>query len=176
MRVAANRLVQSKMEFGMLTDDDVLALYERTVDEVYRYASRLTGNDRAAAEELVQETYLALVRQVRSGTAVPVDIGWLIVTCRNRFLDDLRSRRRRAVRERDFAGRNGPRDTSGGRMVDALGHLPGDQRAAMVLRYVDDLSVPDVARALGRSVHATESLLARGRVGVRAQLNQESAS
>jgi len=172
MRVADHRLVQSKMGIGMLTDDDVLALYERTVDEVYRYASRLTGNDRAAAEELVQETYLALVRHARDAAAVPVDIGWLIVTCRNRFLDGVRSQRRRAVRERDFAGRNGPLEPTGGRVVDALAQLPVDQRAAMVLRYVDDMSVPDVARALGRSLHATESLLARGRSAMRAHTSK----
>lgn len=159
----------------MLTDDDVLALYERTVDEVYRYASRLTGNDRATAEELVQETYLVLVRQVRDGTAVPVDIGWLVVTCRNRFLDDLRSKRRRAVRERDFVGRSAPGDVKRGPMVDALSQLRVDQRAAMVLRYVDDMSVPDVARALGRSVHATESLLARGRAALRAQMSEDAS-
>ena len=36
-----------------------------------------------------------------------------------------------------------------------------------VLRYVDELSVPDVARELGRSVHATESLLVRARAALR---------
>jgi RNA polymerase sigma-70 factor (ECF subfamily) len=37
------------------------------------------------------------------------------------------------------------------------------QRAALVLRHLDGYSVPEVAAALGRSVEATESLLARGR-------------
>ena len=181
MTVAQHQwLVESEMEptleRGTLTDADVMALYERTVDELYRYASRLTGNDRAAAEELVQDTYLVLVRQVREGTAQPVDIGWLIVTCRSRFLDGVRSRRRRANREVDFARRAVPSETSHGRAVDALSLLPVAQRAAMVLRYVDDLSVPEVARVLGRSVHATESLLARGRAAIRSQIDQESAS
>lgn len=150
----------------MPTDDDVMQVYERTVDELFRYASRLTG-DRAAAEELVQDTYLQLVRQVRAGAVTTVDIGWLVVTCRRRFLDTLRSQRRRSLRERTFA-RTGPHAPEpGGAVVDALAALPADQRAAMVLRYVDDLPVAEVARQLGRSEHATESLLARARAGLR---------
>ena len=50
-----------------MTEDDLLALYERTVNELYRYASRLTGGDRAWADELVQETYLAVLRKIRAG-------------------------------------------------------------------------------------------------------------
>lgn len=33
-----------------MTDADLLALYERTVDELYRYASRLTGGDATLAD------------------------------------------------------------------------------------------------------------------------------
>ena len=40
-------------------------------------------------------------------------------------------------------------------------------RAALTLRYLDDLSVPEVAQLLGRSVHATEALLVRARVAFR---------
>lgn len=148
----------------------VLQIYERTVDELYRYASRLTG-DRVAAEELVQDTYVHLVRQVRAGAVTTVDIGWLVVACRRRFLDTLRSQRRRTRREQTFARRGGPADDPGGRITDALTGLPPDQRAAMVLRYVDDLPVAEVARLLGRSEHATESLLARARTTLRGRLD-----
>lgn len=159
-----------------MSDDDVVALYERTVDAVYRYASRLCGHDRAAAEELVQDTYLQLVQLVRSGSPDVVDGGWLIVACRSRFLDRLRSQRRREVRE-GAAVRLFPTASDsaavGDETGDRLAALPADQRAALVLRYVDDLSVPDVARLLGRSVHATESLLARGRATLRARAAKE---
>ena len=47
--------------------------------------------------------------------------------------------------------------------LEALAAVPPVQRAALALRYLDDLSVAGVAEALDRSVRATESLLARGR-------------
>jgi RNA polymerase sigma-70 factor (ECF subfamily) len=42
------------------------------------------------------------------------------------------------------------------------------------LRYLDDLTVPEVADALGRSVHATESLLARARRAFRMSYLEQS--
>ena len=50
-----------------------------------------------------------------------------------------------------------------GRALSALAAVPSPQREALALRHLDGLSVPEVARALGRSVEATESLLARAR-------------
>ena len=40
-------------------------------------------------------------------------------------------------------------------------------RAALTLRYLDDLPVPEVAGLLGRTVHATEALLVRARSAFR---------
>ena len=48
-------------------------------------------------------------------------------------------------------------------MLSALRSLPTLQRAAIVLRYLDGLSVREVAAAIGKSESATESLLSRGR-------------
>ena len=47
--------------------------------------------------------------------------------------------------------------------------LPGDQRTALALRYVEGMAVVEVASAMGRSVRATESLLARARRALRVE-------
>ncbi len=153
----------------------LLVLYDRSVDDVHRYASRLTGGDRARAEELVQETYLGVLRRLRAGEPLELSTGYLIAACRSRFLDDLKAAGRRHRRELRVvsdtrATSADPADTVDHLATDALATLPPDQRAALVLRYVDDLAVPDVARHLGRSIHATESLLARARTALRAHL------
>jgi DNA-directed RNA polymerase specialized sigma24 family protein len=54
----------------------------------------------------------------------------------------------------------------------ALSRLPGPQRAALTLRYLDGLPVTEVGAHLGRSVHATETLLVRARAALR-RVHQE---
>ena len=49
-------------------------------------------------------------------------------------------------------------------MLDRLG---AHHRAALTLRYLDGLPVPEVARHLDRTVHATEALLVRARAAFR---------
>jgi RNA polymerase sigma factor (sigma-70 family) len=56
----------------------------------------------------------------------------------------------------------------------ALDRLPPAQRAAMVLRYMDDLPVRQVAQAMARTESAVESLLSRGRDALRRNLGEES--
>jgi RNA polymerase sigma-70 factor (ECF subfamily) len=46
------------------------------------------------------------------------------------------------------------------------------QRAALTLRHIDGLSVPQVADVLGRSVHATETLLVRARAAFRQRYDE----
>ena len=147
---------------------DVDHLLVAGVPELFRYLVRLTGGDRATAEDLVQETCLALVRAARSEPGVELTVGWMIVVGRRRFLDRLRSSRRESARvERvGVTAESVEPDWSlveGGVALECLGELPAAQRAALVFRYVDDLSTAEVAALLDRSVSATESLLARGR-------------
>jgi len=147
---------------------DVDRLLADGVPELYRYLVRLTGGDRQAAEDLVQETCLALVRSLQDDPSADLSVGWLIVVGRRRFLDRLRRERRESARlervgvtpesiEPDWSV------VDGGVALDGLARLPSAQRAALVFRYVDDLSTAEVAELLDRSVSATESLLARAR-------------
>lgn len=157
---------------------DLLALYETTIDDVYRYASRLTGGDRARSEDLVQETYLGVLRRLQAGEQLELTAGYLIVACRSRYLDHLKADRRRAAREeRAHTGTSAtPHEPEPALATEALAKLPDDQRVALVLRYVDDFPVADIARHLDRSVRATESLLARGRAALRTLLQEGDAS
>jgi RNA polymerase sigma-70 factor (ECF subfamily) len=53
-----------------------------------------------------------------------------------------------------------------------LGQLGAHHRSALTLRYLDGLSVPDVAACLDRTVHATEALLVRARNAFRARYSE----
>jgi RNA polymerase sigma factor (sigma-70 family) len=55
----------------------------------------------------------------------------------------------------------------------ALVRLPYRQRAAVVLRYYEDLSVAETGEALRCSTRAANSLLARGLAALREELSKE---
>ena len=143
-----------------------LAFYDATFAEAYRYAGRLCGDDRAAAEDLVQDSYLAVLRRFRDGGEVVLTIGYVVTTIRHRYLDGIRHDSREERRLRLIVTSDDD-STAPPPTVPALADLPPRERAALVLRYVDDLSVPEVATALQLSVHAAESLLARARTRLR---------
>jgi RNA polymerase sigma-70 factor (ECF subfamily) len=60
-----------------------------------------------------------------------------------------------------------PEDVSPEQALNVLRQIAPIHQAALTLRYLDDLSVPEVARELGRSVRATESLLSRAKTAFR---------
>jgi RNA polymerase sigma factor (sigma-70 family) len=145
-----------------------LAFYDATFAEAYRYAGRLCGADRDAAEDLVQDAYLNVLRRFRDGGDAVLTVGYVVTTIRHRYLDGIRHDTREERRLRLIVSDLGDDDrTPPSSAVPALADLPPRERTALVLRYVDDLSVAEVATTLQLSVHATESLLARARTRLR---------
>lgn len=146
----------------------LLSLYDRALPEVYGYLLARCGQ-RALAEDLTADTFLAAVH----AGEVPLSVGWLIGTARHKLVDHWRrlEREDRGLRllEGGRAGVEDPWDAEldALRAREVLGLLRPAHRAALVLRYLDDLPVPQVAAALGRTLHATEALLVRARIAFR---------
>jgi len=145
--------------------DRFLSFYDDTFEEAYRYAGRLCGSDREAAEDLVHDSYTSVLQRFRTDDTRDLHIGYVVTAIRNRHLDRLRMAEREERRLRLVAaGEAAPEPAL---MPVQLAGLPDRDRTALVLRYVDDLPVPEVADALGLSLHATESLLVRARARLR---------
>jgi RNA polymerase sigma-70 factor (ECF subfamily) len=136
-----------------------MACYRATFGEVYRYAAMLCGADRAAAEDLVQDVYIGALQAAKRGTVREISVGYLMVAARHRFLDRVRSKAREERRLHLVAATDVSAEVQA--VPAQLADLPDRERAAMVLRHVDDLTVAQVAEAMGISVPAAESLLAR---------------
>lgn len=138
--------------------------YDDALPRIYGYFLHRCGGAASVAEELTQETFVAAVAELRKGRQVDAPLPWLYGIARHKLLDHYR----REGRRREVAGQLDERAVEDGeerlRVLVALGAVPATQRAALVLRHMEGLSVPELAAVLGRSVEAAESLLARGRV------------
>jgi RNA polymerase sigma-70 factor, ECF subfamily len=147
---------------------DLLALYDRAIDEVYRYLHTRCGG-RQLAEDLCADTFLAAVGQIQRGAVDQVTVAWLIGIARHKLVDHWRrvDRRREAATDDvpDVADAADVWDVTVDRhqVETVMAELGPHHRSALVLRYFDGLPVPDVAEHLGRTVHATEALLVRAR-------------
>lgn len=164
-----------------MASEELRAFYDRMLPRIHGYFVRRVG-DIAVAEDLTQETFLSAVRELRRGRRVEHLDAWVFSIARRRLVDHWRGRereeRRMARAAAEVATRPLPSaigDLAAAETLAALGALPGAQRAALVLHYLDDLPVADVAALLDRSLRATESLLARGRDGFRAAYEGVSA-
>lgn len=141
-------------------------LWRRHHREVYKFLLRRCG-DTETAQDLTAETFLHASRAVRRGTRVTV--GWLITVARRRLADQWRvsyravALRERLANDRTIRASNELDVALKGRLEQALNQLCDSQRSGLVLRYVQDQSVQQVADQLHLSYAATESLLSRGR-------------
>jgi RNA polymerase sigma-70 factor (ECF subfamily) len=159
---------------------DLARLFDETLPRVFGYFRARVGGDRAVAEDLTQESYLAAARAIDEGrAAVGEPVSWLFGIARHKLIDHYRAREltenRRGDWDEAIAEIPGEiedleRIVAREELIAALATLPAGQRLALVLHYADGLSVAEVASALGRSEHAVESLLARGRRALRARL------
>ena len=133
------------------------ALVARLSPRVFAVARRMLGSE-AEAEEVAQDALVRLWRIAPDWRAGEARVStWLYRV--TDYADDappveqrLQDADRAAARER------------------ALASLPERQRQVVVLRHLEGLSTPEIAEILGLTVEAVESLTARGKRGLKAQL------
>lgn len=159
--------------------ENFLAVYDVALPQVYGYLLRRCGGP-ALAEDLTAETFLAAADAVRRPDPPGVDVAWLIGTARHKLVDHWRRREReeRYLRAVDPpAAAEDPWEVHLDAMLAraTLDRLGPHHRAALTLRYLDDLTVPQVAATLGRTRHATEALLVRARAAFRTAYPSEPA-
>jgi RNA polymerase sigma-70 factor (ECF subfamily) len=159
----------------------LLELYDEALPYVYGYVlSRC--RDATVAEDVTAETFLAAVPAVRKPDASEPSVAWLVGIARHKLADHWRrvEREQRGLRLLD--GEQEPVEDPWDVTVDkirareVLDALGPHHRAALTLRYLDGLPVPEVARHLDRTVHATEALLVRARGAFRRIYTGEEGS
>jgi RNA polymerase sigma-70 factor, ECF subfamily len=156
--------------------DPLVAVYRVALPQVYGYLLPRCGSV-AVAEDLTAETFMAAVAAGRQASPPAVTVGWLVGIARHKLVDHWRAaeREQRGLRAVEAVADSGPDPTDdpwdarldvllARQVLDAQ---TGIHRAALSLRYLDGLPVPDVARVLGRTVAATEALLVRARAAFR---------
>ena len=153
------------------------ALYRAHAAEALRLGYLLTG-DRTLAEDLVQDAFVRVLgrfHDLRNRDAFWWYLRRTIVNLSTSYF------RRRAV-ERAWLARQRPDEAARAphdlaerdRLRTALMALRPEQRAAIVLRFYEDLSEADTAEALGVPLGTVKSTVSRGLERLRHELPEEA--
>ncbi len=145
--------------------------FEQLVDEhqsmVFSLALRMTG-DRGLAEEIAQDVLLALDQNMHKIESPLHALAWLRRVTMSRSADALRRKKVRAmdlwveIDEHHGALVEETSSPLGTRVEQLLSTLPESQRAALVLRYQEDLSPEEIAHTLESPLATVKSNLQRG--------------
>jgi RNA polymerase sigma-70 factor (ECF subfamily) len=159
----------------------VSSAFEAYHAELYSFLRRAT-RDEGAAEDLLQETFLRLTKEVDAGRTPDHLRGWLYRVASNLTV----SRGRRTMTAFAWLNQHGRQEMGGvaespeagllarerRSSLDAvMATLPAEARTALLLS-ADGFSGEEIAAAIGRSHGATRTLLSRARVRVRLALEQ----
>ena len=152
---------------------------ESAFEELYdRYRASLlafcrhTLRDREDGEDALQQTFLRAHRALCKRRPPDAVRPWLFAIARNRCFTLLAARRYAVVAPEDYEpGCDGLTDDVRRRadlrqLVDDIGRLPADQRAALVLFELGDLSQADIASVMGCSAGRVKALIFQARTAL----------
>jgi RNA polymerase sigma-70 factor (ECF subfamily) len=151
-------------------DEVYAAHYADLTVQLYAYFG-----DRQEAQDVVQEAFCRALARWGSVAKYEDPVAWVRRVAWNLAISKWRRTRtaltflRRQRREEPQAAGPSPERVA---LIEALARLPEAQRRAMVLRYLADLSVPEIAEREGVAEGTVKSWLHRARATLAAQLVQ----
>jgi len=168
----------------VLSGDQLAAgdLFRRHLEALYEFVHWRVGRDRAAAEDVVQDTFLVGLQRLDTFDGRSSLHTWLCGIAKNRIRMARRKRRPLAMSDvladadaevfdvlAELESAELPewaleREETRALVGATLSSLPPDYRDALLQKYVDGLSVNEMAARAGKSPKATESRLTRARV------------
>jgi len=142
-------------------------LFEWHFEAVYRYCLGLACGRQDIAEEIAQQVFVTAAGRVnkfkpKKGTFR----SWLLGIAKNRFMKLESKEQRRKRYETEFSTESSERENRRSEellVYEALARLPVRCRLVLEAKYLEGLTVKEIAETEGRTVKATESLLSRAR-------------
>jgi RNA polymerase sigma-70 factor (ECF subfamily) len=157
-------------------------LVKRYEKGVCNFICRYLG-DRSAAEDLTQEAFLRVYRAAPRFQPLGRVSTWIFKIAYHLCLNELKRRQQSRClqelacgQEERFVGTcssQAEAEDLHAEIFGAIGRLPENQRAALLLRVNEELSYAEIGRILSLSISSVESLLFRARTRLRKELKKD---
>jgi len=156
----------------------VRRLLDEVAPVVYGFVFARVGGSEAAAEDLLQETLLEAVRSASGFRGESSLATWMCAIAKRRLARHYEAERKAEVARHGLQlvteedeDRDVERLDRQDEVARALGRLSPLHRQVLVLKYLDDMSVENIASQMGRTRTQIQSLLQRARQGLRGELD-----
>jgi RNA polymerase sigma-70 factor (ECF subfamily) len=177
--LTAVRELPDTLDRARAGDHDAFAALVREHEDMVFSIAYHFFNDRGHAEEIAQDAFLTLYRNLRGIRSAEHLLFWLRQVTTRRCIDGLRSSRPKAVALDDVGelavahATHAPNDPLlDRRLRELVASLPEAQRLVVTLRYQEDLDPAEICRIAGMSVNTVKSHLQRALQSLRRKLGE----
>jgi len=167
-----------------------VALYDAYFDRIYALVFNQVARNREAAQDIVQETFLAALKSAGKFNGRSRAYTWLYSIATKKVADFYRRQKRVAKHQvktangtleldqlsdsKQSASGTVESDEESHAVQQALAGLPLHYRQVLVLKYTEEIPVLEISQIMGRSPKSIEGLLTRAREELRAGLTRRS--
>lgn len=148
-------------------------LYTQYQDAMLRVARRYFPNGADGAEDAVQSAWLRVVENFSRIFEIPCQKrgAYLVIIVKNESISVLRRRGREVPLDETLTEENGSDDSAS--VIEMIRAMPETYRAALEMRFVEEMSTREIAAALHISEDAANARISRGRRLLTEKLRRE---
>jgi RNA polymerase sigma-70 factor (ECF subfamily) len=157
-------------------EDAAHEFFDRYAARIRRFIANSLGTATDEADDILQETFIALADALPFFRGDSSLFTFACAIAHRKVLSLIRTNARRArlMRGTAIAEHAGEMYAGADREFNsALSQLRPEHREVLILKYVEEIGVSEIARILRVSEHAVESRLARARKVLRKSLREE---
>lgn len=184
---AADTMLLQRLQDG--ERQAIATLQSRYREELRLFCQRMLSGDAAAAEDVVQDVFVACCKVAAESRPTTSLRGWLYQIARRRCIDLIRRRQTEGAPRPTAGARKAaayevavdPLTTPAGRalkldraahVLKLLENLDEDLRTVIIMRYFQDLPREEIAEAIGLSLAGAKARLSRAMQILREQMDQ----
>lgn len=153
-----------------------LELYNQHGDAMLRVARRYFPNDQLAAEDAVQNAWLRVIENFSRVQEIPCKKrgAYLVIIARNESIIILRKRHQELPFDENIVGNDDDFENNRSKdIIEIIQAMPVTYRAVLEMRFVEELSTKDIARALGLKETTVDVRVFRGKALLMKKLREE---
>lgn len=158
-------------------EEKFISIYKKTVDEVYQFIFLRVGFDESIAEDMTQDIFLDVFKGMNGFKGLCSERTWIFKIAKNKLYDFYRKRYNQTAQLVEIDNQLAEQLSDDKQDIeqymeivfetqavcDSLNSLPPHYKIILLLKYIDNKSIKQIAEIVHRSPKAIESLLKRAR-------------